>query len=209
MDPILVHSLNDNYADITPHNQLDSYTHNPEPPQNLIQIGDRAIIQRGLRAGLLGRIMSVTLPYVWVECVGEVPTMDNDKFGPRTCHLIEPMVLGQHHPDDDTLEWGDTTLILVHVEDTEIEPPVTLTYSRRSGYDVTVGDLVKVVQGRYWNRMGVVVSVDFCKAHMVICDGEKVSRFSFQYFSDNIVQLSVRISSCMKVSNWEIGRAHV
>ena len=48
----------------------------------------------------------------------------------------------------------------------------------------------------------MVVSVDFRKAHMVICDGKKVSRFSFQYFSDNIVQLSVRISSCMKVSNW-------
>ena len=148
-----MHSLNDNDVDITPHDQLDSYMHNPEPPQNLIQIGDRAIIQRGPRAGLLGRIMSVTLPYVWVECVGEVPTTDNNKFGPRTRRPTEPMVLGQHRPDDedDTLEWGDTTLILVHVEDAEIEPPVTLTYSQRSGYDVTVGDLVKVVQGRYWN----------------------------------------------------------
>ena len=142
-----MHSLNDNDADITPHNQLDSYMHDPEPPQNLIQIRDHAIIRCGPQAGLLGRIMSVTLPYVWVECVGEVPTMDNNEFGPHTHRLIEPMVLGQHCSDDEdvTLEWGDTTLILVHVEDAEIEPLITLTYSQRSGYDVTVGDLVKVV----------------------------------------------------------------
>ena len=91
-----MHSLNDNDVDITPHDQLDSYTHDPEPPQNLIQIGDSAIIWYGPQAGLVERIMLVTLSHVWVECVGEVLTTDNDKFGSCTHHLIEPMVLGQH-----------------------------------------------------------------------------------------------------------------
>ena len=66
-----------------------------------------------------------SLAYVWVECMSKVPTVDNHDFGPCTHYLTEPMVLGQHCPDnkDDTLQWGDTTLIMVHIKNTEIEPP--------------------------------------------------------------------------------------
>ena len=57
------------------------------------------------------------------------------------------MVGSQHHLQnaDDIFEWGDTDLIMVYVHDAEIEPPATLMYSQRSGYDVTIGDLVSVV----------------------------------------------------------------
>ena len=62
--------------------------------------------------------------------MGEIPTVDNHDFGPCTHHLIEPMALSQHCPEnkDDTLEWGDTTLIMVHIENTEMEPPTMLMY---------------------------------------------------------------------------------
>ena len=49
----------------------------------------------------------------------------------------------------------------------------------------------------------MVVSIDFCHARMDIYDGEKASRSFFQYFSDNTMQLNVRMSSCTKVSNWK------
>lgn len=205
VDPILVHSFNGRAVEITTRNQLDTYAHDPEPPQDPIQIGDRAIIRRGPRAGLVGMIMSVSPPHVWVEPLGEISTTDNDEFGPRTLRPIEPMERGNGVEDEDeTFEWGDTKLIMVHVENAEIEPPMArLTYSRSSGYDVTLGDLVDVVRGRHWGRTGVVVSVDFRHARMDIYDGEKVSRSFFQYFSDNTMQLNVRISSCTKVSNWK------
>lgn len=181
---MLVHSIDDRTADINPHNQLDSYTHDPEPPQDPIQIGDRAIVLRGPRAGLLGKIMSIALPHVWVEPLTDIPTVDNNEFGPRTCRPIEPMVGSQRHLQnaDDIFEWGDTDLIMVYVHDAEIEPPATLTYSQRSGYDVTIGDLVSVVRGQHLGRTGVVVSVDFRNACMEICDGEKVSKTPFPLF---------------------------
>ena len=190
MDPILVHSFNGRAVEITTRNQLDTYTHDPEPPQDPIQIGDRAIIHRGPWAGLVGMIMLVSPPHVWVEPLGEISTTDNDKFGPRTLRPIEPMEQVNGVEDED--------------EAFECEPPMArLTYSRSSGYDVTLGDLVDVVRGRHWGRTGVVVSVDFRHARMDIYDSEKVSRSFFQYFSDNTMQLNVCISSCTKVSNWK------
>ena len=80
---MLVHSIDDRTADINPHNQLDSYTHDPEPPQDPIQIGDHAIILRGPWAGLLSKIMLIALPHVWVEPLTDIPIVDNNEFGPR------------------------------------------------------------------------------------------------------------------------------
>ncbi|KAL4080432.1 hypothetical protein J3A83DRAFT_4184488 [Scleroderma citrinum] len=137
-DPIPVHSFSHRVSEITPHNQLDNYTHDPEPPQDPIQIGDCAMVIHGPQTGLVGRIMWVALPIVWVEHIGNMCKLEHNELGAHTHHPIEPMVWDQHLPEDDTIEYGDSTLIMIDVNDAKIEASTTLTHSQKSGYDVTL-----------------------------------------------------------------------
>ncbi|KAL4075155.1 hypothetical protein V8B97DRAFT_1915788 [Scleroderma yunnanense] len=114
-DPIPVHSFSHRVSEITPHNQLDNYTHDPEPPQDPIQIGDCAMVIHGPQTGLVGRIMWVALPIVWVEHIGNMCKLEHNELGAHTHHPIEPMVWDQHLPEDDTIEYGDSTLIMIDV----------------------------------------------------------------------------------------------
>ncbi|KIM67406.1 hypothetical protein SCLCIDRAFT_21288 [Scleroderma citrinum Foug A] len=49
VDPMLVHSCVPNYRVSEVMQRLDTYLHNPEPPQDLIQIGDHTCIFDGPR----------------------------------------------------------------------------------------------------------------------------------------------------------------
>ena len=72
----------------------------------------------------------------------------------------------------------------IHVSHAHIEPPATLKFSSQTGYDVTVGDIVRVARGRYYDYTGIVLNVDFCKASMEIqCNGFRVGiNFLLCYF---------------------------
>ena len=133
--------------------KLDAYAHDPEPPQDPVQIGDGVEVKRGPHRGLLGRIAWINHPILWVY----------------------PFV----SDDADSLEY-ETLLpeaALVRVDHAEIKAPVTLKFSKQNGYDVTVGDLVQVVRGKYWNTTGVVLSVDFRNAMMDIrCSDNSIVR---------------------------------
>ena len=63
---MLVHSCVPNYRVSEVTQQLDTYLHNPEPPQDLIQIGDHACIFDGPWWGLVGKIIWIDLPILWV-----------------------------------------------------------------------------------------------------------------------------------------------
>ncbi|KAL4061928.1 hypothetical protein V8B97DRAFT_1919619 [Scleroderma yunnanense] len=91
--------------------------------------------------------------------------------------LLEGLLWDQHPPEDDTIEYGDSILIMINMNDAKVEAPTTLMYSWKSSYNVTVGDLVQVVQGQHWGQMGVVVSMDFHNTSIEIYNGSKVSNW--------------------------------
>ena len=43
-----------------------------------------------------------------------------------------------------------------------------LKFSSQNGYDVTVGDVIQVVRGKYHGHTGTILNVDFLNASMVI-----------------------------------------
>ncbi|KAL4066415.1 hypothetical protein V8B97DRAFT_2025397 [Scleroderma yunnanense] len=157
VDPMLVHSFTPHHSLSEP-TKLDVYTHNPELPQDPIQIGDN---------GLIGKIAWIEHPVLWVYPLNHD---DND------CSKYEGL---------------DHVTIAIHVDHADIQAPVTLKFSSQNSYNVTIGDLVQVMQGRYCGMMGTVLSVDFCKASMKI-----------HPFLTIFVQLHTCISLCCKVSNW-------
>ena len=126
--------------------KLDHYTHDPELLQDPIQIGDYVKVHRGPHRGLHGRISWVQHPILWVY-----PLKQEDN---TACEGLGPKSVG------------------IHVKHTHIEPPVTLKFSSQSGSDVTIGNLVRVVHGKYYDTTGIVLSVDFREASMEIqCNG--------------------------------------
>ena len=161
-------------SDITQHHRLDSYTCDPEPLQDCIQIGDLASVVHSPRQGLVGRIMLIEPLFLEVEYIGNMRSVEHDEFGPHTIRLIEPMAPDELPPQDNIIEHEGYTLVRIYM-DTETQAPSTLTYSHQNGYNVTVGDIVEVAQGQNWGQMGVVIRVDFCSASIKIgCDGAKV-----------------------------------
>jgi len=177
VDAILVHSFTPDHrpSDIAQHHRLDSYTRDPEPLQDRIQIGDLASVVRGPRRGLVGRIMLIEPPFLEVEYIGNMRSVEHDEFGPHTIRPIEPAAPDELPPQDDIIEHEGYTLVRIYADDAETQAPSTLTYSHQNGYDVTVGDIVEVARGQNWGRMGVVIRVDFRSASIEIgCDGAKV-----------------------------------
>ena len=102
-------------------------------------------------------------------------SVEHDEFAPCTIHLIEPAVLGEFPLQDNIIEYEGYTLVRIYVDDAETEAPLTLTYSHQNSYNVTVGNVVEVMWGQNWGRMGVVIGMDYCNASIEIgCDGAKV-----------------------------------
>ncbi|KAL4064571.1 hypothetical protein J3A83DRAFT_4191290 [Scleroderma citrinum] len=81
---------------------------------------------------------------MWVEHIGNIHKLKHNELGAHTHHPIKPMVWDQHPPEDDTIEYRDSTLIMINVNDAKIEASTTLTYSQKSSYDVTIYDGSKV-----------------------------------------------------------------
>ena len=146
---MLVYSCVPNYRVLEVTQWLDTYSHNPEPPQDPIQIGDRACIFDGPWRGLVGKIIWIDLLILWVE------------------PLLEPVNLPQEDNIPDS-EGSGPHWMHIHRDEAEIQPPSTLTFSSQYGYDVTVGDSVQVMRGKYCGETGIVLNVNFRKASMEI-----------------------------------------
>ena len=126
--------------------KLDNYTHDPELPQDPIQIGDYVKVHHGPHWGLRGRISWVQHPVLWVYPLADADADDN---------AIKYEGLGP-------------TSVAIHVDHAHTKAPTMLKFSSHNSYDVTLGDLVQVVRGRHYNTTGIVLSGDFCKVSMEI-----------------------------------------
>ncbi|KIM67506.1 hypothetical protein SCLCIDRAFT_21036 [Scleroderma citrinum Foug A] len=170
VDPLLIHTFTPAHriAEVT--RQSDTLSHNPEPHQDAIQIGDYATILHGPRRGLRGTIVWIALPVLWIQ-----PSMLPPNFP-------------QHNETPSIPEGVDPWCLHIHKDEVVIDPPSMLKFSSQNGYDVTVGDVVQVVRGKYHGHTGTILNVDFLNASMVI----RCEDFT----------LRVRISSCAKVHNW-------
>ncbi|KAI6011344.1 hypothetical protein EDC04DRAFT_2609931 [Pisolithus marmoratus] len=71
--------------------------------------------------------------------------------------------------DGDIDEGSDLVQVSVSMDEALIIPPSTLQFSRERGYDVTIGDCVRVVHGPAVDIEGLVHSVDFFCLMMVRC----------------------------------------
>ena len=74
----------------------------------------------------------------------------------------------QHNEMPSIPKGVDPWFLHIHKDEAVIDPPSTLKFSSQNGYDVTVGDVVQVVQGKYHGHTGTVLNVDFLNASMVI-----------------------------------------
>ena len=83
--------------------KLDNYTHDPELPQDPIQIGDYVKVHHGPHWGLCGRISWVQHPVLWVY-----PLADDDA-------------------DDNATEYESLgpTSVAIHVDHACTDPPAT------------------------------------------------------------------------------------
>ncbi|KIM55528.1 hypothetical protein SCLCIDRAFT_30313 [Scleroderma citrinum Foug A] len=142
VDPMLVHSCVPDYRVSEVTQRLDTYSHDPELPQDQFRLATTL-------ASLMGH--------------GEVLLERSYGLTSRSCGLNLYLNL--------------------------------LTFPRKTtfpipkyGYNVTVGDSVQVMRGKYCGETGIVLNVNFCKASMEI----RCKDFT----------LNVRITSCTKISNW-------
>jgi ribosomal protein L24 len=126
----------------------------PEPPQYPTQIGDIAIVVEGEFQGLRGVVY-------WISQVDGLL-----------------WIMGAQGTEYSANQEENNELVTVLELHCVLERPPTITYTREKGYDVTVGDLLRVVRGENVSIEGLVHEVDFNNAHVVlICnlDGRKVS----------------------------------
>ena len=86
--------------------------------------------------------------------------------------------------DDDTNDNAEyeslcPSSVTIHVDHARIEPPATLKFSSHNGYDVTLGNLIRVVCRRHYDMTGIILHVDFHKASMEIQCNDFCVRISF------------------------------
>ncbi|KAI5980848.1 hypothetical protein EDC04DRAFT_2617888 [Pisolithus marmoratus] len=87
--------------------------------------------------------------------------------------------------DGDIDEGSDLVQVSVSMDEALIVPPSTLQFSRERGYDVTIGDRVRVVRGPAVDIEGLVHSVDFVSGHLTVLsdDGPLSARLAARYGS--------------------------
>ena len=135
--------------------QPDKYSHDPEPHQDTIQIGDHTSVFDGPQQGLMGKI-------IWIESL---------------MLWIEPLTLPCNFPQQDEVtnikpEGPGSWCIHIHKDEVVIEPPPMLKFSSKCSYDVTLGNVVQVMRGEYCGQMGTVINVLFQNASMDIRCGD-------------------------------------
>jgi ribosomal protein L24 len=87
---------------------------------------------------------------------------------------LEPM---KSPVDDEDYAALRPLTVAIDVDDVEISSPLTLQHSKDKGYDVTISDLVFVARGPHFGVQGLVHSIDFVNADLIIVsreDAEKV-----------------------------------
>ncbi|KIM67432.1 hypothetical protein SCLCIDRAFT_20952 [Scleroderma citrinum Foug A] len=112
VDPMLVHSYTPDHMVLEVTQRLDTYSHDPEPPQDSIQIGDCVIVIQGPWRGYIERIVRVALPTLWVDPLAHHKSLKEDMI---------PWGSSKLSCEDDTI--GLSGLLAVSVDDTQIEPP--------------------------------------------------------------------------------------
>ncbi|KAI5981176.1 hypothetical protein EDC04DRAFT_2916842 [Pisolithus marmoratus] len=91
---------------------------------------------------------------------------DPDNLGDKgKSRAQEPEVLGS---DGDIDEGSDLIQVSVSMDEVLIIPPSTLQFSREKGYDVTIGDRVRVAHGPAVGIEGLVCSVDFVSGRLTV-----------------------------------------
>ncbi|KAI6014643.1 hypothetical protein EDC04DRAFT_2608992 [Pisolithus marmoratus] len=90
--------------------------------------------------------------------------------------------------DGDIDEGSDLIQVSVSMDEALIIPPSTLQFSRERGYDVTIGDCVRVVHGPAVDIEGLIRSVDFISGCLTV-------------LSDDGLLHDVLISFCIKLEN--------
>ncbi|KAI6028106.1 hypothetical protein EDC04DRAFT_2605843 [Pisolithus marmoratus] len=89
--------------------------------------------------------------------------------------------------DGDIDEGSDLIQVFVSMDKVLIIPPSTLQFSREKGYDVTIGNHVRVACGPAVGIKGLVHSVDFVSGHLTVLadDGPLmfIVEMPFPYFS--------------------------
>ncbi|KAI5997200.1 hypothetical protein EDC04DRAFT_2612590 [Pisolithus marmoratus] len=111
---------------------------------------------------------------------------DPDNLGDKgKSKAQEPEVPGG---DGDIDEGSDPVQVSVSMDKALIVPPSTLQFSRERGYDVTIGDCVRVVHGPAVDIEGLICSVDFVSGHLTV-------------LSDDGPLHDVLIGFCIKLEN--------
>lgn len=123
-----------------------------------LQLGDLARVLEGPHRGLCGYIDWIHDGVVWIIVPAD----------PKDTQLEDPELLGL----------GPTTAC-VHTSKI-VSTPVhgTLKLTKEKGYDVGVGDEVRVARGPHWGHQGVVSKVLWTKARLEVVsrDGVTVSK---------------------------------
>ncbi|KAL4063499.1 hypothetical protein V8B97DRAFT_2026405 [Scleroderma yunnanense] len=135
----------------------------------------------------VGRIVWVAPPTLWVEPLAHHKLLEEGHL-----NNMKPAGSGELPHKDNMISLRD--LFTISMDDAQTEAAPMLTFLSQHGYDVTIGDVVKVMQGKNCGQTGTVLNVHFCKASMSI----RCKDF----------MLNVHISSCVKISNWTLLLTH-
>ncbi|KAI6021957.1 hypothetical protein EDC04DRAFT_2901161 [Pisolithus marmoratus] len=170
------------YISREPHNQLRD---DPLTSQNHIQPGDFVCITSGPHKGLCSTLHWYSSHEILIT-PSTLQQADPDNLGDKgKSKAQEPEVPSG---DGDIDEGSDLVQVSVSMDEALIVPPSTLQFSRESGYDITIGDCVRVVRGPAVDIEGLVHSVDFVSGHLTV-------------LSDDGPLHDVLISFCIKLEN--------
>ncbi|KAI6009171.1 hypothetical protein EDC04DRAFT_2906667 [Pisolithus marmoratus] len=192
------------YISREPHNQLRD---DPLTSQNRIQPGDFVRVTSGPHKGLCSMLHWYSSREILITpSTLQQADPDNlrDKGKSKAQEPKVPSGNGNIDEGSDTasisqfffrkhakkIEENDTLFsqVSVSMDEALIVPPSTLQFSRERGYDVTIGDRVRVVCGPAVDIEGLVHSVDFVSGHLTV-------------LSDDGPLHDVLIGFCIKLEN--------
>ncbi|KAG9308195.1 hypothetical protein JVU11DRAFT_12290 [Chiua virens] len=120
----------------------------PSEEQAALDVGDWARVVDGPHCGLRGYIC-------WID---------------TNTNIVQIAVPGDpndHQPEDPEYAGLTGDMAFVHVSHIVSTPASnTLKFTKEKGYDVTVGDEVRIARGTHWGNRGVVKKVDWFKGRL-------------------------------------------
>ncbi|KAI6016498.1 hypothetical protein EDC04DRAFT_2608443 [Pisolithus marmoratus] len=143
--------------------------------ESRLQPGDFIHVISGPHKGLCGTLHWHSSHKILIT-LSTLQQADPDNLGDKgKSRAQEPKVLGSNGDID---EGSDLIQVSVSMDEVLIIPPSTLQFSREKGYDVTIGDCVRVARGPAVGIEGLVHSVDFVSGHLTVLadDGPLVGR---------------------------------